>query len=29
MPARFAPAALLLSALLSHPVMAGERQWTM
>ncbi len=28
MPARFAPAARLLSALLGLPVMAGERQWT-
>ncbi|WP_223482558.1 hypothetical protein [Stenotrophomonas sp. OVS01A] len=28
MPARFASAALLLSALLSAPAMAGERQWT-
>ena len=28
MPARFASAALLLSALLSLPAMAGERQWT-
>ncbi|MGE8283644.1 MAG: hypothetical protein ACN6PX_07255 [Stenotrophomonas lactitubi] len=28
MPARCASAALLLSALLSLPVMAGERQWT-
>ncbi|MGG6342031.1 hypothetical protein ACQ5SA_02130 [Stenotrophomonas indicatrix] len=28
MPVRCAPAALLLSALLGLPVMAGERQWT-
>ncbi|MDH6329345.1 hypothetical protein M2299_000145 [Stenotrophomonas sp. 1278] len=28
MPARFASAALLLSALLSLPAMAGEHQWT-
>lgn len=28
MPARYHAAALLMSALLSFPVMAGERQWT-